>query len=97
MNDQKRKTEKLVLVADLVHAIHESESLNQRLSKTNKEEADELDTLTDTVVSIAALYLRRRFAVLTLRQYAAFTNLLEFIQRHKDAQRADTANRGRRA
>jgi ATP sulfurylase len=80
-----RRTSKLVQVADLIAAIHEAESLVQRLQSRGKEtEAQELEHLNETVVSIAALFLRHRFAALNLQQYGAFTQLQDFINKQQN-------------
>ena len=65
-------------VAHLVSAIHEAESLQQKLVNLNRQEdAAELEAMTETVISIAALFLRHRFAALNLDQHRALTQLQE--------------------
>lgn len=86
MSVQIRRTSKLVQVADLVAAIHEAESLIQRLNARGKEEeAQELGHLNDSVISIAALFLRHRFAALNLAQYGAFSQLQNYIAKQQAA------------
>lgn len=84
-----KRTSKLVQVADMVQAVHDAEALQQKLkAKGREEEANELEQLTETVISIAALFLRHRFAALNLAQYGAFIQLQDYIVRQEtNAQR----------
>jgi hypothetical protein len=84
MSVQIKRTSKLVQVADMVSAIHDAETLLQKLkAKGREEEATELEHMTETVISIAALFLRHRFAALNLAQYGAFNQLQEYLERQQ--------------